>query len=51
MGGLGWKRAVGHVVMCSWPCVGVVAHVIIVSPQSQLDLDFDFGLVWGWVWV
>ena len=30
---------------------GVVAHVIIVSPQSQLDLEFDFRLVRGWVWV
>ena len=20
-----------------------MAHVILVSPQSQLDLDFDFG--------
>ena len=28
---------------------GVVAHVIIVSPQSQLDLDLDFGLPWDWV--
>ena len=34
-----------------WWWGGWVAHVIIVSPQSQLDLDFDFGLVWGWVWV
>ena len=25
---------------------GVVAHVIIVSPQSQLDLDFE--LIWVW---
>ena len=24
----------------------VVAHVILVSPQSQLDLDFDLGLLW-----
>ena len=30
---------------------GVVAHVIIVSPLSQLDLDFDFELLWVWVWV
>ncbi len=29
----------------------VVAHVIIVSPKSQLDLDFDFGLLWFLVWV
>ena len=29
-----------------WP-----AHVIIVSPQSQLDLNFDLGVLWGWVWV
>ena len=27
--------------------VGLVAHVIIVSPQSQLDLDFRFGLGLG----
>ena len=26
----------------------VVAHVIIVSPQSQLDLDFYLGLLWVW---
>ena len=26
-----------------------VAHVIIVSPQSQLDLDLDLGLLWAWV--
>ena len=25
---------------------GVVAPVILVSPQSQLDLDFDLGLLW-----
>ena len=30
---------------------GVLAHVIIVSPQSQLDLDFDLGLIWVWFWV
>ena len=30
-----------------WGGVGwVVAHVIIVSPQSQLDLDLDLGLLW-----
>ena len=29
----------------------VVAYVILVSPQSQLDLDFDLGLVWVWFWV
>ena len=37
-GGVGW-----------WG--GVVAYVILVSPQSQLDLDFDLGLVWVWFWV
>ena len=26
----------------------VVAHVILVSPQSQLDLDFDLRLLWDW---
>ena len=30
---------------------GGVAHVILVSPQSQLNLDFDLGLVWVWFWV
>ena len=34
-----------------WWGGGVVAYVIIVSPQSQLDLDFDLGLLWVWVWV
>ena len=29
----------------------VVAHVILVSPQSQLDLNLDFGLLRDWVWV
>ena len=29
----------------------VVAHVIIVSPQSQMDLDFDLGLLWVCFWV
>ena len=29
----------------------MVAHVICVSPQSQLDLDFNFGLVLVWLWV
>ena len=24
---------------------GVVAHLILVSPYSQLDLDFYFGLL------
>ena len=24
----------------------VVAHVIVVSPQSQLALDLDLGLLW-----
>ena len=28
-----------------------MAHVIIVSPHSQLDLDFNFGLVLVWLWV
>ena len=28
--------------------VGWVAHVIIVSPLSQLDLDLDLGLLWVW---
>ena len=28
-----------------------VVHVIIVSPQSQLDLDFNFGLVLVRFWV
>ena len=28
---------------------GMVAHVILVSPQSQLDLDLDLGLLWVWV--
>ena len=37
--------------MLEWCGVGWVAHVIIVSPQSQLDLDLDFGLLWDWVWV
>ena len=27
----------------------VVAHVILVSPQSQLDFDFQLLLVWDWV--
>ena len=35
-GGVGWGG-------------GVVAHVIIVSPQSQLDLDLDLGLLLVWV--
>ena len=32
-GGVGWWGG------------GVVAPVILVSPQSQLDLDFDLGLL------
>ena len=32
----------------SWGWVVVVAYVIIVSPQSQLD-NLDFGLLWVWV--
>ena len=36
----------------SWGWGGwVVAHVIMESPQSQLDLDLDFGLLWVWDWV
>ena len=37
--------------LCGEWAVGfvVVAHVIIVSPQFQLDLDFDLGLLWVWV--
>ena len=29
----------------------VVAHVILVSPQSLLDLNFDLGLLGFLVWV
>ena len=38
-----------HPVRVGWG--GVVAYVILVSPQSQLDLDLDFGLLWDRVWV
>ena len=31
---------------CGW----WVAHVILVSPESQLDLDLDMGLLWGLGW-
>ena len=34
-----------------WGGVGWVAHVILVSPQSQLDLEFNLGLLCAWVWV
>ena len=34
------------VVGCVGLWVVVMAHVIIVSPQSQLDLDFDLRLLW-----
>ena len=27
--------------------MGWVAHVILASPQSQLDLDLDFGFGFG----
>ena len=43
------KCASGYVVVCKRLCGWVVAHVIIVSPQSQLDLDFDLRLIWDWV--
>ena len=38
--------AVRLVQLMTW----IIDHVIIVSPQSQLDLDFDFGLVLVWFW-
>ena len=35
------------------PAGYMVAHVILVSPQSQLDfdLDLDSGLLWVQIWV
>ena len=39
-----WLKVIGGVVV-----VVVVAHVIIVSPQSHFDLVLDFGLLWVWV--
>ena len=43
---MGWVCAGGHVVMCSWPCGGVVAHKILLSAPVPWFGDLGLG-DWG----
>ena len=42
-----------YMVNMDGPAGYMVAHVLLVSPQSQLDfdLDLDLGLLWVRIWV